>query len=327
MALDQKQQPLAGSIQLIKLAGISVNVHWTWLLVAFFELQYRSGIYGERYWNAIEYLALFAIVTLHEFGHSLACRQVGGKADRIVLWPLGGIAFVSPPPRPGAWLWSIAAGPLVNLILVPLTFAVVVFADYQDWPESNLDAYYFVQILAQMNLVLLVFNMLPIYPLDGGQILQSLLWFVIGRAKSLLVVSVIGLMAASVGAILAVFVGELWWVIIAVFIGLRSLAGFREARMLASTVNPIQDPFALGVPIDSDSQPDATPRLRTSTPADPPTVHAHCEKCGKSSLFPAAQRGTVQTCPICRASVDVGPIEDDGDWWKGEDGEPSEDRK
>ena len=48
------------------------------------------------------YLALFSIVLLHEFGHALACRQVGGKADQIVLWPLGGVAYVAPPPRPGA---------------------------------------------------------------------------------------------------------------------------------------------------------------------------------------------------------------------------------
>lgn len=327
MSEAQTREPLSGSMQIFKLSGISVNIHWTWLLVGYFELQYRTGIYESRYWNVIEYLALFAIVTLHEFGHALSCRQVGGKADRIVLWPLGGIAFVQPPPRPGAVLWSIAAGPLVNLILVPLTFAAVVFADYQNLPETNLDAYYFVQIVAQMNLFLLIFNMLPIYPLDGGQILQSLLWFAIGRTKSLLVVSVIGLGAASAGLILAVYFGILWWVIIAVFIGLRSLAGFREARMLASMANPIQDPYALGVPIDPNSSPDETPRLRTSRPADPPTVQAHCENCGNSSLFPAAQSGTVQTCPICRATVDVGPVEDEGDWWKGEDEGPSEGRR
>ena len=68
----------------------------------------------------LEYLALFVIVLLHEFGHALACRQVGGQADQIVLWPLGGVAYVAPPPRPGATLWSIAAGPLVNVVLVPV---------------------------------------------------------------------------------------------------------------------------------------------------------------------------------------------------------------
>ena len=62
-------------------------------------------------WNILEYLALFVIVMLHEFGHVLACRQVGGRANRIVLRPLGGIIYVQPPQRPGATLWSITAAP------------------------------------------------------------------------------------------------------------------------------------------------------------------------------------------------------------------------
>src|SRR5207248_8681913 len=84
------------------------------------EIQGRAGKYGSLTWNVLEYLALFLIVLMHEFGHALACRQVGGKADRIVLWPLGGVAYVDPPQRPGATLWSIAAGPLVNVALMPV---------------------------------------------------------------------------------------------------------------------------------------------------------------------------------------------------------------
>ena len=79
-----------------------------------------QGRYNSLVWNALEYLALFVIVLLHEFGHALACRQVGGTADRIMLWPLGGVAFVNPPQRPGATLWSLAAGPLVNVALLPI---------------------------------------------------------------------------------------------------------------------------------------------------------------------------------------------------------------
>ena len=70
--------------------------------------------------NVLEYISLFAIVLTHEFGHQFACRSVGGKTHDIILWPLGGVAYVSPPQRPGAQLWSIAAGPLVNVLLLPL---------------------------------------------------------------------------------------------------------------------------------------------------------------------------------------------------------------
>src|SRR5713226_2993271 len=90
------------------------------LLVAAFEINGRTKTYSSLTWNVLEYLALFLVVMLHEYGHALACRQVGGTANQIVLWPLGGVAYVDPPPRPGATLWSIAAGPLVNVALLPI---------------------------------------------------------------------------------------------------------------------------------------------------------------------------------------------------------------
>jgi Zn-dependent protease len=89
-----------GAIRLFRLAGIDVFLHWSWFVVAAYEVRGRAGEYSSPLWNALEYLALFAIVTLHEFGHSLACRQVGGRAERIVLWPLGG-HFRDPPQRRG----------------------------------------------------------------------------------------------------------------------------------------------------------------------------------------------------------------------------------
>src|SRR5438270_12283032 len=109
-----------GSIHLFRLFGVDVFLHWWWFLVAVYEIQSRAGRYSSITWNVFEYLALFLIVLMHEFGHALACRQVGGKADRIVLWPLGGVASVVPPLRPGATLRSIAAGPLVNVALMPV---------------------------------------------------------------------------------------------------------------------------------------------------------------------------------------------------------------
>src|SRR5215471_16039850 len=109
-----------GSIRLFRFSAVTVSLHRSWFLAAVFEIHGAIGHYSSLVWNVAEYLCLFLIVLLHEFGHALACRQVGGIANRIVLWPLGGVAFVNPPPRPGATLWSIAAGPLVNVVLLPL---------------------------------------------------------------------------------------------------------------------------------------------------------------------------------------------------------------
>ena len=86
--------------------------------MAAFMIAIRKGSYSSLGWNGLEYLSLFVIVLLHEFGHAMACRQTGGTANRILLWPLGGVAYVNPPKRPGANLWSTAAGPLVNLALL-----------------------------------------------------------------------------------------------------------------------------------------------------------------------------------------------------------------
>src|SRR5690242_9269949 len=110
------------AFRIFQFSGIDVYLHWWWILVAIFEINARKGRYTSPGWNVAEYLGLFLIVLMHEFGHALACRQVGGIADRIVLWPLGGVAYVNPPQRPGAMLWSLAAGPLVNVALLGVFF-------------------------------------------------------------------------------------------------------------------------------------------------------------------------------------------------------------
>src|SRR5437016_10590967 len=125
-----------GSLRLFRVGGIDLFLHWSWFLVAAFEISGRAKRYSSLTWNVLEYLALFLIVTLHEFGHALACRQVGGTANRIVLWPLGGVAYVNPPPRPGAALWSIAAGPLVKVVLVPILSVLAILSSLSGWAES-----------------------------------------------------------------------------------------------------------------------------------------------------------------------------------------------
>ncbi len=168
--------------------GIDLFLHWSWFLVAAFEISGRTKTYSSLTWNVLEYLALFLIVMLHEYGHALACRQVGGTANQIVLWPLGGVAYVNPPPRPGATLWSIAAGPLVNLVLLPILSVVGILNRSLGLAVAMPNAHALLRAVWFINLGLLIFNLLPIYPLDGGQILRSLLWFAVGRARSLMIV-------------------------------------------------------------------------------------------------------------------------------------------
>src|SRR5690242_11009521 len=163
-----------GSIHLFRLAGIDLFLHWSWFLVAAFEISGRTKRYPSISWNVVEYLALFFIVMLHEYGHALACRQVGGTANQIVLWPLGGVAYVSPPPRPGATLWSIVAGPLVNVALLPILSVLWIAAARLGWATEMPNAYALLKTGMFINVGLLVFNLLPIVPLEVGAILRAL---------------------------------------------------------------------------------------------------------------------------------------------------------
>jgi Zn-dependent protease len=222
-----------GSIHLFRVAGIDLFLHWSWFLVAAFEINTRTSRYSSLTWNVMEYLALFFIVMLHEFGHALACRQVGGTANQIVLWPLGGVAYVDPPPRPGATLWSIAAGPLVNVALLPMLWVLGMVSRSSGWAEAMPNAHAWLQAVLYINGVLLIFNMLPIYPLDGGQILRSLLWFVLGRARSLMVAAITGLIGVAGFIILALWMQSLWFGILAVFVLTNCWRGLQQARALS----------------------------------------------------------------------------------------------
>src|SRR3954453_11110531 len=214
-----------GSIRLFRLAGIDVFLHWSWFVIAAIEIETRRRDYSSPVWNALEYVSLFLIVLMHEFGHALACRQVGGKADQIILWPLGGVAFVAPPQRPGAVLWSIAAGPLVNVVLAPIFTVVVLVARNFGWDEGFPNVYHFVQAIWIINFLLLFFNLLPIYPLDGGQIVRALLWFMLGKGRSLMVAAGIGFVGVAVMAGAAILTRSIWFGIMAVFILLNCWRG------------------------------------------------------------------------------------------------------
>ncbi|MEX2213536.1 MAG: M50 family metallopeptidase [Phycisphaeraceae bacterium] len=221
-----------GSFPFFRAFGVQVLVHWSWFILP--VLVYQGGHhrqFSSPIWPFISLFTVFAIVLMHEFGHALACRSVGGKADKIVLWPLGGVAYVQPPARPGAVLWSIVAGPLVNLALVPITI-LAIYAVH-DWiPGASPDVIRYVEWIYMLNLVLLIFNMLPVYPLDGGQTLQAILWYFIGRARSLQIVAFIGIVVAIGAGAWAAYVGDPWFVIMALFVGMQAYQGWRVAQIM-----------------------------------------------------------------------------------------------
>jgi Zn-dependent protease len=268
-----------GSVHLFRFAGVDLFLHWSWFLVGVYEIQSRAGRYSSITWNVLEYLALFLIVALHEYGHALACRQVGGRANQIVLWPLGGVAYVDPPPRPGATLWSIAAGPLVNVALMPILAGMASLAGSPVWISGpNFDG--LLPTIFWINFGLFAFNILPIYPLDGGQIFRSLLWFVIGRAHSLMVATIVGLFGVVAFIGLALWRGSMWYGALALFMLMNCWGGFKHAQSLLRMAKlPRRHGYSC-------------PTCKTSPPTG---AYWKCGHCGQP--FDTFETGAV--CPNC----------------------------
>ena len=224
---------------------------------------------------------------LHEFGHAFATRQTGGKAEEIILWPLGGVAFVRAPERPGAQLWSIAAGPLVNVVLVPVIYGLMWARINLGWGLEYPDLGRYLFAIFWINLGLLIFNLLPIYPLDGGQIVRSLLWYPFGRARSLQIASIIGFVGVALLGALALwqyFAGAernaIWTGIMALFVGQQCFIGYKHARaLLALERMPRHRGFAC-------------PSCGQAPPGGPLWPCAHCG----NRFDPFSTRGV---CPHC----------------------------
>ncbi len=289
------------SVRLFQFKGIDVFLHWSWFVVAIYELRGPNHRYTSFAWNVVEYLALFAIVLMHEFGHALACRQVGGNANRIVLWPLGGVAYVDPPARPGATLWSIAAGPLVNVALLPVFYVLGHASRALGWAQTMPNFHALLRAVWWIDIGLLAFNILPIYPLDGGQILRALLWFPLGRARSLMVTTVLGFFGIAGFIGLAIWLQSPWFGVLAVFMLLNCWAGLKHARALLRIAKmPRRDGFAC-------------PACKSA-----PQIGNlwKCSKCQQA--FDTFQTGA--TCPACGARfpvtkcVDCGAVRPMSEW-------------
>jgi Zn-dependent protease len=271
-----------GAIPLFRLAGVQVSLHWSWFLIAAYEIEGARSRYSSIVWNILEYLALFLIVLTHEFGHAMACRQVGGTANSILLWPFGGVAYVNPPQRPGATLWSIAAGPLVNVALWPVFSAAIMAARSLGWVDANPDAFLLLLWIRRINFILLAFNILPIYPLDGGQILRSLLWFVLGRARSLMVATVLGFIGLAGFIALAILWRNYWLGFISIYLILSCWGGLQHARQLLRMAKlPRRQGFAC-------------PSCRTAPPVGAYWVCGACKQ-------PFDTFETDAVCPHCSA--------------------------
>ena len=120
----------------------------------------------------------------------------------------------------------------MNVVLAPVLFVIVILGRSLGWAQAMPDLYKLVRALLYIDVGLLVFNILPIYPLDGGQILRSLLWFVFGRARSLMVATILGFLGVAGFIILALWIHSVWFGVLAVFMLMNCWGGLQHARAL-----------------------------------------------------------------------------------------------
>lgn len=193
-----------------KIFRITICLHWSILIpLVIGHLQL-----GEYAWVN---LALFGIVLLHEFGHAAAARLCGMKCHAIVLFALGGMALIHGFHKRGTALNQLGialAGPLVNLLLAPPLVLLAV------WSQSAGVAF-----VAVANILMLAFNLLPVFPLDGGRCLHAVLWMMLGKQRGLVAaVRTSQALAVALGFVAAAY--GMWFV--AVIMGFAVLAAQQE---------------------------------------------------------------------------------------------------
>ncbi len=221
--------------------GISVSLHWTLLLLTAFNAfgAIREGM--PWWWLPVLLVIPPLSVLLHEFGHAGAARLAGGSCDRIVLWMLGGAAMCDAPPRPWHQFAVAAAGPLVNaLIAAGCLLGLAFLGARPHWDvRSGIDAAGvlggILAFAAATNLMLLVFNLLPIYPLDGGRMARAALWPFAGRRRAVRWTLVLGWVGVALMAAWGLWSQDILLFAIALMLGMAVLT---EQRLVAQGYDP-----------------------------------------------------------------------------------------
>ena len=221
---------LGGSLRLAKIAGIDVFVHWSFaLLLAFVGFsQFAAGLGWAIALESMAFLlAVFGCVLLHEFGHAMAGKMYGIGTRDITLLPIGGLARLERMPEaPGQELVVALAGPAVNVVIAAGLFLVLLaMGTVGALTQVAVISGSFLARLMWVNVALVVFNMLPAFPMDGGRVLRALMAMMMDRGQATRVASVIGQLMAVLFMVAGAFLnGMLILVGLFIFFAARSEA-------------------------------------------------------------------------------------------------------
>ena len=249
------------SFHLARIAGIDVRIHATFLLLlAWFGVVYYSEGGQAALFSGLSFLLLlFVCVVLHEFGHALAARAYGINTPDITLLPIGGVARLERmPDKPWQELVVALAGPAVNVVIafglyvvVGRLFGLGDLLQLAEGPGNVLT-----QLLA-INVILVVFNLLPAFPMDGGRVLRALLAMKMKHARATQIAAVVGQVVAVIFGLFGFFGGNPFLLFIAVFVffGARAEASFAaykehaEETRVAAIMQPMGPVLSPGMTV------------------------------------------------------------------------------
>lgn len=223
-----------------RIAGTAVKLHGTFLLlIAFVAMRgFREGGGPGALEAVVLLLTLFTCVLLHEFGHVAAARRYGVRTPDVLLLPIGGVARLERmPDEPRQELVIALGGPLVTLVLAAGAWALLALTDAP--PGTLLESRRGVRLLEEVwrvNAGLLLFNMIPAFPMDGGRVLRALLASRLGLVRATAIAATIGRTLAILAGFWAVGNGQLLLALVALFVFLGAgseQAAVEERRVLS----------------------------------------------------------------------------------------------
>jgi stage IV sporulation protein FB len=224
---------MAWSLSIGRIAGTEIRIHFTFLLflIWIFAANYASGGQAAAWNSTVFIILLFACVLLHEYGHILMARVFGVATPDVTLLPIGGVARLERIPEEPYQEFLVAiAGPAVNVVIA---LALVAFAganlDPQHLAAVERSGVSMVDRLAAVNIFLVLFNMIPAFPMDGGRVLRALLAIPLGFVRATQVAATIGQVLAFVFGIIGLFYSPML-ILIAIFV---YLAASSEAHLVA----------------------------------------------------------------------------------------------
>ena len=226
---------MAWSFRVFDVAGTAVRIHFTFLMLLAWigAAHWMRGGPTEAIDGVLFIVILFLCVLLHEFGHVFAARRYGIKTPDVTLLPIGGVASLERmPEKPSQEIVVAMAGPAVNLVIA-LVLMLVLGARFDlsqmaqlEQAQSTLTGR-----VAAANVALLLFNLIPAFPMDGGRVLRALLAVPMGYTRATRAAAGVGQALAIVFALIGLF-GNPLLMLIAVFIFLAASgeAGYVQAR-------------------------------------------------------------------------------------------------